>query len=103
MAVLFAERGGSIQCVSSNTSQDYVSIHCEGETDSFLYLSNSKFYSIGGAKYLTQFVVDAEKSVTGSRYKILNNSMCSVASKGSEFFPGDRAGTIEESTYCVYK
>ncbi len=103
MAVLFAERGGSIQCVSSNTSQDYVSIHCEGETDSFLYLSNSKFYSIGGAKYLTQFVVDAEKSVTGSRYKILNNSMCSVASKGPEFFPGDRAGTIEESTYCVYK
>ena len=103
MAILFAERGGSIQCTGNNNSQDYVSIHCEGETDSFLYLSNSKFYSIGGTKYLTQFVVDAEKSVTGSRYKILSNSMCSVASKGPEFFPGDSAGTIEESTYCVYK
>ena len=103
MAILFAERGGSIQCTGNNNSQDYVSIHCEGETDSFLYLSNSKFYSIGGTKYLTQFVVDVEKSVTGSRYKILSNSMCSVASRGPEFFPGDTAGIIEEDTYCVYK
>lgn len=103
MSTLFAERGGSIQCTGSNTSQDYVSIHCEGETDDFLYLSNSKFYSIGGTKNLAQFVVDADQSVTGRRYRLISNSMCSVASKGPEFFPGDTSGSVEENTYCVYK
>ena len=103
MDILFAERGGSIQCIASNNSRDYVSIHCEGEANNFLYLSSSRFYNIGGAKYLAQFVVDAEKTVTGRRYLLQNSSICSVAYQGMEFFPGDTAGTVEEDTYCVYK
>lgn len=103
MQALFAERGGAIQCSPSNTNAEYVAIHCEGETDDFIYLSNSKFYSIGGSTYLAQFVVDANKAVAGRRYRLLNNSFCSTLNRGSEFFPGNTAGSIEESSYCVYR
>ena len=103
MQVLFAERGGSIQCVANNTSQDYNTIHCEGEATDFLYLSNSKFYNIGGSRYLALFVVDNGKSVVARRYCMIVSSTCSTGNKGPEFFPGDTVGTLEENSYCVYK
>ena len=97
------ERGGTIQCAASNNSQDYATVHCEGETDDFLYLGNTNFNNVGGAYYLTIFAVEAAKAVTGRRFRLVTGSICSTGGKGPVFFPGDTAGTLEESKYCVYK
>ena len=103
MQVLMCERNGVIQCPGHNTSQEYVTIHCEGETDSFLILSNGKFYVIGGTKYFSKFIVDSGKSVTGQRYRLVTNSLCNTGNQGQNYFPGDVEGTVEADTYCVYK
>lgn len=103
MYVFFAEHGGTIQTISSNTNQEYVTIHCEGEMSGFVVLSNGKFYSIGGGNYASKFVIDNGKAVTGKRYSLINSSICSTGNSGQEYFPGDIAGTIETDTYCVYK
>ena len=103
MQTLFAERGGAIQCAASNNSQDYATVQCEGESDDFLYLGNANFNNVGGAYYLTIFAVEAAKAVTGRRFRLVTGSICSTGGKGPDFFPGDTAGTLEESTYCVYK
>ncbi len=102
-SVLFAERGGTIQCTSSNNSQDYVDVKCEGETTYFIYLSNSNFYAIGGAKYLPRFLTAADKSVVGERYYLRLSALCSTANQGEAYFPGDKAGTLDAKTYCVYQ
>ena len=103
LSVLFCERGGTMQCISSQNSQDYVTIHCEGEATRFLALNNGKFYVIGGSKYYTKFDIVSGKSVTGQRYRLLTNSLCNTASQGQDYFPGDTEGSIETATYCVYK
>ena len=103
MQVFLAEREGTIQTTAGDTSQAVVSIHCEGETTEFIVINNSKFYTIGGATYLTKFVVDTGKTVTGKRYRIINRGYVSTGSGGPEYFPGDTAGTVETDTYCVYK
>lgn len=102
-SVLFAERGGTIQCAPSNNSQDYVDVKCEGETSYFIYLSNSNFYAIGGSKYLTRFLTAAGKSVLGKRYYLRISALCSTANRGEAYFPGDTAGTLDAKTYCVYQ
>lgn len=103
MAVLFAERGGTIQCMGSNSSPDYVTVYCEGEAGNFIYLSNSKFYNIGGTINMARFATVENRTVTGRRYYLISNSLCSTGGRGAEFFPGDTAGSLENSTYCVYK
>ena len=103
LSVLFCERGGTMQCISSQNSQDYVTIYCEGEATRFLVLNNGKFYVIGGAKYYTKFDIVSGKSVTGQRYRLITNSLCDTASQGQDYFPGDTEGSIETATYCVYK
>lgn len=100
--VLFLERKGNMQCVATNNNPDYVRVHCEGEASNFLQSSNAYFSLVGGAKYLAQFVVDEGKSVTAKRYRLVNMSICTVANKGTEFFPGNVAGTLDANTYCVY-
>lgn len=102
-SVLHAERGGTIQCVSSNNSQDYVDVKCEGEASYFIYLDNSNFYAIGGAKYLPRFLTAADKSVVGKRYYLILSALCSTLNRGEAYFPGDTAGTLEAGTYCVYQ
>ena len=92
-----------MQCISSQNSQDYVTIHCEGEATRFLALNNGKFYVIGGAKYYTKFDIVSGKSVTGQRYRLLTNSLCNTGNQGQDYFPGDTEGSIETDTYCVYK
>ena len=52
---------------------------------------------------MTIFAVEPNKAVTGRRFRLATGSMCSTGGKGPDFFPGDTAGTLEESTYCVYK
>ena len=101
--VLFGERSGVIQCTSSPSSQDYATVHCEGETEQFLTLNNGKFYVIGGAKYFPKFIVADGKSVTGKRYNLTTNSLCNTGNQGQNYFPGDVEGSIETATYCVYK
>ncbi|WP_417035388.1 hypothetical protein [Desulfovibrio piger] len=103
MTVLFAERGGAIQCVGSNFAPDYVTIRCEGEASDFMYLNNSKFYNIGGTINMARFATVENRTVTGRRYYLISNSLCSTGGQGAEFFPGDTAGSLENSTYCVYK
>ena len=103
MTVLFAERGGAIQCVGSNSAPDYVTIRCEGEASDFMYLNNSKFYNIGGTINMARFATVENRTVTGRRYYLISNSLCSTGGQGAEFFPGDTAGSLENSTYCVYK
>lgn len=103
MEVLFADRGGTIQCVGSNSSPDYVTIRCEGENSDFACLYNSKFYNIGGTVNAARFAIEDGRAVTGRRYLLINNSLCNTGGQGAEFFPGDASGSIENSTYCVYK
>ena len=103
MSVLFAERGGTIQCMGSNSSPDYVTVYCEGEAGNFIYLNNSRFYNIGGTINMARFATVENRTVTGRRYYLISNSLCSTGGRGAEFFPGDTAGSLENSTYCVYK
>ena len=103
MSVLFAERGGTIQCMGSNSSPDYVTVYCEGEAGNFIYLSSSRFYNIGGTINMARFATVENRTVTGRRYHLISNSLCSTGGRGAEFFPGDTAGSLENSTYCVYK
>ena len=100
--IVFAERGGKIKFLGSNTSQANCTIQSYGTFSAFAFCSNAIITIVRGTQYNPKFEVPLEQTATGKRYGVNNRGYIGTGSAGPTFFPGSTDGTVEESSYSVY-
>lgn len=72
-------------------------VQCSGSCTRFMWVSgDSKVYEIGGGSPIA-----FSGTMTGKRYLVGGGSKI-LLGEGADFFPGDVAGTVDDSTYSVY-
>ena len=101
--VFFADGGGTIRIEGSNDSSVGEEIAAFGECTSFVMVTGGNLFV--NTSYLVDpvFSVPSDKFATGQRYEAKSGGAINVGGQGTEYFPGDSAGTVEDSTYSWYK
>ena len=94
---------GSVTVNGNYNSQDYAKCICSGECEEFIIVRAAKFTRQGTPTYKFIFSIMDGKSVTGKRYNIDNGGTCETAGGGTEYFPGNTAGSVDATTYSWYK
>lgn len=102
--VILAQAGAEIRTPGSNISQAVATILCEGTATDFIRIEFNSRYIVGpGYLYDAKYAVPAGKSVICQKYTLTWGSSCTVLGKGQDYFPGNTAGSVQESTYCWYQ
>ena len=101
--VLFAGGKGTIEVDGSNDSSEDGEITVFGECTSFVMASGGSIFV--NTSYLVDpvFTVPGDKSATGKRYEATSGGTINAGGQGTEYFPGDSAGTVEAASYSWYK
>ena len=101
--VFFADGGGTIRIEGSNDSSVEGEITVFGECTSFAMASGGSIFV--NSSYLVDpvFTVPGDKSATGKRYEATSGGTINTGGQGTEYFPGDSAGTVETASYSWYK
>ena len=81
----------------SNNPQTTGVVQCSGACSTFMFVSgDSRVYDIGGGN-----PISFSGTMTGKRYTVNSGSKI-LLGEDADFFPGDVAGTVDDSTYSVY-
>ena len=92
--------GGSILLNSVADSSLNGNIVCSGDYTVFA-VANSKGGITRSAVYATKITFSG--NCTGKRYDCNRGGTMSMVGAGAEYFPGNAAGTVDDSTYSWYK
>ena len=101
--VLFASNKGTIEVDGSNDSSEDGEISVFGECTAFAMANGGSIFV--NSSYLVDpvFTVPGDKPATGKRYEATNGGTINTGGQGTEYFPGDSAGTVEAASYSWYK
>lgn len=99
--VLDAGDNGSLQWTGSFDTSLAFDALCSGDWTHFAYASGGLLSSAGSGTEFIRFVVEPNRTATGSKYRAVNGGRI-VAPTGG--FPGtDGTGSVEAETYSWYK
>lgn len=103
LLVLTGEGSATIEIRSTNEDVSRVTIDVWGECNAFCSMANRTIFNrVSGAANLGKFNVPSGKAVTGARYNIRGGAACYTQGAGTEFFPGDSAGSVDSTNYSIY-
>lgn len=91
---------------NTNNSSAYaksLGIRIVGSFNVILRVDNAMFINTNSRTSNTYFYNEDGDVVEGTRYWVLNGGSINTGGEGTEWIPGTRAGTVDESTYSWYK
>lgn len=96
--VISVSRGGTLWLHRTPDESLYPYFECSGSCGIFLNMWQVGAINTVSSGTLMHFT----GTMTGKRYSLAGGSHVSGTGGSETFFPGDEAGTVQESTYCWY-